>query len=235
VAAVDAACIGRYQRLPLYAVVREGAIVADASGRPVGSAGLGAVFPAADGAVLWPVRDEQGQAHILPGHAPAGAVRPMPLPLTPRELADVGNQLMGQPYGWGGMYGLRDCSSMLRDMFTPFGVWLPRNSAAQAGSWERRELAAGDKEEILLRSALPFATLLWLPGHIGLYVGEYEGRVAVFHDFWGVRTLSGGVAGRYVVGRVLISGLRPGAELPQADADASLSARLLAMSVLADL
>ena len=31
------------------------------------------------------------------------------------------------------MYQERDCSSTLRDLFTPFGLWLPRNSGQQAG------------------------------------------------------------------------------------------------------
>lgn len=40
--------------------------------------------------------------------------------------------MMGQHYGWGGMFGLRDCSAMTRDLLAPFGIWLPRNSVAQA-------------------------------------------------------------------------------------------------------
>ena len=44
--------------------------------------------------------------------------------------------MMGQPYGWGGYLFNRDCSLAMRDLFVPFGVWLPRNSSAQAKAWQ---------------------------------------------------------------------------------------------------
>lgn len=48
-----------------------------------------------------------------------------PIPLTARAAAEIGNRMMGQPYGWGGYLFNRDCSLAMRDLFVPFGVWLP--------------------------------------------------------------------------------------------------------------
>ena len=61
-----------------------------------------------------------------------------PLPMTPAQVALIGNVMMGQRYGWGGMFGDRDCSALTRELLTPFGIWLPRNSLSQARSGRRR-------------------------------------------------------------------------------------------------
>ena len=37
-------------------------------------------------------------------------------------------KMLGNPYGWGGMNGERDCSSLIRDVYLCFGFRLPRNS-----------------------------------------------------------------------------------------------------------
>ena len=188
------------------------------------SADIGTVLPASGAdAVLVPVRGLDGKAYaVTAGWAPpaggthGAAVVSMPLPLTPAKLADVGDRMMGQPYGWGGLNGGRDCSAMMRDLFTPFGIWLPRNSAKQAEAGTRvplDTLEPAAKEQRLLKEALPFRTLVWMPGHIGLYVGQWQGRAAFFHNMWGVRnTLGDGRPGRVIVGRAVLSGLRPGAE-----------------------
>ena len=52
---------------------------------------------------------------------------------------------MGVKYGWGGIDGGRDCSSTIKDLLTPFGIWLPRDSKDQyrrrrskTGKWKSR-------------------------------------------------------------------------------------------------
>lgn len=105
---------------------------------------------------------------------------------------------------------------MMRDLFAAFGIWLPRNSAAQAkaGVFHSLEgMTAQEKEKAILRGGEPFRTLLWLPGHIGLYVGEFRGEPVFFHDVWGVRSrLKDGREGRIILGRAVITGVKPGAE-----------------------
>ena len=55
-----------------------------------------------------------------------------PLPFTYANATRIANELIDEPYGWGGLYGNRDCSAMTRDFFAPFGIWLPRHSEDQA-------------------------------------------------------------------------------------------------------
>lgn len=234
-AEVDAAFMEQYRKPPLCAVLRDG-VKLSVSGKIMALVGIGTLLPRMENSlVLIPVRDAWGRVQAVSAEAEAGTVQNAPLPLLPENLAAIGNELMGQAYGWGGLYGNRDCSAMLRDVFIPFGIWLPRNSSAQAQAWafaSLRSVPIDKKEEYILRHARPFATLLWLPGHIALYIGEYGGRAALFHDFWAIRTEVGGREGRYILGRTLISGVRPGIELPDMPPGSDLLTRIQGMTVL---
>jgi hypothetical protein len=151
-------------------------------------------------------------------------------------VALIGDRMMGQPYGWGGMYGRRDCSAMMRDMFSAFGIWLPRNSGAQVRRGEQVALegvGALAKEALILEKAEPFRSLLWMPGHIGLYIGEHEGQAAWFHNMWGLRsTLKDGSEGRAILGRAVVTSLRPGQERADMKPETLLIERLSAISTL---
>lgn len=52
--------------------------------------------------------------------------------LNSQNLTRVVDLILHSKYGWGGLYQERDCSSMIRDLYAPFGIWLPRNSFQQA-------------------------------------------------------------------------------------------------------
>jgi cell wall-associated NlpC family hydrolase len=190
-----------------------------------------------------------GQTTVLvPAAAPGGAATlsrvalsvqdaaPMPLAATPRRIAQVADRMMGQTYGWGGIDDKRDCSSMVRDLFTPFGIFLPRNSSAQAKAGPTMSLEGltpAQKEEALLSRGIPFATLVWMRGHIMLYVGEFQGKPAVYHNIWGLRTLEpDGREGRLVLGRAVITTLRAGEEVPEVKPERLLVNRVLALTFL---
>jgi hypothetical protein len=128
------------------------------------------------------------RAAVLPSQACL-----LPLPLTVRNLGLIANQMLGQPYGWGGLGGYRDCSSTTHDLFVPFGLWLPRDSVDQARAGKAislRGLSSADKERTVLEKGKPWLTLLRSPGHIMLYIGRRDSRAAMLHNFWGVKTTS---------------------------------------------
>lgn len=216
VAFVDESFRQAWQQAPLGAVVKEGVSLKN-GGAFLALVNTGAVLPM-DGAgtVLAPVRNVSAMAETVRVFVAAGDMLAMPQPLTAHAVAAIGDRMLGRNYGWGGMYGNRDCSAMMRDLFAAFGIWLPRNSAAQAkaGVFHSLEgMTAQAKEKAILRGGEPFRTLLWLPGHIGLYVGEFRGEPVFFHDVWGVRSrLKDGREGRIILGRAVITGVKPGAE-----------------------
>jgi cell wall-associated NlpC family hydrolase len=232
-----------YQRGRYAALLRDGVSLHDEAGGFLTQTHLGAIFPVVDetGAglqLLVPVRDADGVALARKARTAPELAAVKPLPLQPDRVAELANRLLGQSYGWGGLYENRDCSATLRDLFIPFGLWLPRNSADQAKSGgtfhDLAGLGRAEKRDRLLQQGVPFCTLVWLKGHIGLYLGAdpASGEPLLLHNLWGVRTNSWlGREGRALVGRLAITSLHPGEERPDVE-NGRFYDRILGMTVL---
>ncbi len=135
-----------------------------------------------------------------------------PIKFNAKNVAYISNQLVGEPYGWGGKMETRDCSALTRDFFAPFGIYLRRNSRQQAQDGDAisiRGLDAQTKKATILANAKPCRSLLCVPGHIMLYLGEHKGEPIILHNYWGVRLNNGK---KRVMGRAIISTTKPGAE-----------------------
>jgi hypothetical protein len=137
-----------------------------------------------------------------------------PIKFNAYNIAYISKQLIGEPYGWGGKEKCRDCSALTRDFFAPFGIYLPRNSRQQAKSGAEfisiKGLSAANKKATILSNAKPFRSLLFVPGHITLYLGEQRGEPIILHNYWGVRLKDGS---KKVMGRAIVTTTQPGAEL----------------------
>ena len=137
-----------------------------------------------------PVRDDRGQLSFGKGFLPRNAdVHEGYLPYTQENVARQAFKMLHEPYGWGDMFGGRDCSRFIMDVFASFGIVMPRNSTFQAKVG--RELGEiGGKEirekQMILDRAVPLATVLRLPGHIMLYLGKDRGRYYAIHSIWGI-------------------------------------------------
>jgi hypothetical protein len=232
VALADPGFLARYESKSLVAL-RKDEVSLIRAGRFLGQTHVGALFPmhsqSSQGfTVKVPVRGATGQAVMALADLGYHQASLLPMPLTSRAVAEMADAMSGQLYGWGGMFENRDCSSTMRDLFLPFGIWLPRNSAQQARSGGEfvplDGLDAASKIRVIRSRGVPFASLIWLPGHIGLYLGVDErGEPLLLHNIWGVRTvLPNGGEGRAVVGRLVISTLRPGEERKDVRRDAFL-------------
>lgn len=157
------------------------------------------------------------------------------LNLNGNSLAAVINEVSKTNYGWGGMYEQRDCSSMLRDMFAPFGIWLPRNSYQQSKTGKvviLENLSDQEKIELIKKEAVPFQTFLHKKGHIVLYVGTYNNDIIVFHNTWGIKTKKDGIEGRIVIGKPIFSTLKLGKEQNYYDKEAEMLKNLTSMNIL---
>jgi hypothetical protein len=137
-----------------------------------------------------------------------------PIKFNEYNLAYISKQLVGEPYGWGGKEKCRDCSALTRDFFAPFGIYLPRNSRQQANAGAEfmslKGLKAAQKKQTIVSYAKPFRSMLFVPGHITLYLGEQKGEPIILHNYWGVRLNDGS---KRVMGRAIISTTTPGKEL----------------------
>ena len=155
--------------------------------------------------------------------------------LSTKNINIIVDEMMKSNYGWGGMYGQRDCSSTLRDLYTPFGIWLPRNSYQQSKVGDVLSLEGlSDEEKIatIKEKAIPFKTLLYKKGHIVLYVGIFNDEIIVFQNTWGIRTKENGVEGRFIIGKTIFSTLSIGENLKEYDAEAGLLKNLKSMNTL---
>lgn len=234
-ARVDGDFIKRWESASYASIIKDKTPVCNDKGKLLFKASLGSFFPkisenSQTTTILIALAGQQGWALPEKIALPRAAAVSKPLPLTPENMARLANEMMGEPYGWGGLDRKRDCSSLLMDLFAPFGIWLPRNSGHQAkrtGIYvDLSSLSPVEKEEAILKQGLPYFTLLWLKGHIMLYIGEQGGRAVVFHNFWKVKTVDReGRKGRRIVGRAAITTLNPGRELrPQGDPGETLPA-----------
>lgn len=137
------------------------------------------------------------------------------LSFTKENIINIIREVSISKYGWGGLYEERDCSSMLRDIYAPFGVWLPRNSLTQSRVGDilpLENLTNIEKINIIKEKAVPFKTLLYKQGHIVLYLGTFNDEIVVLHNYWGIRTKDENNYGRIVIGKTIISTLEIGKE-----------------------
>ncbi len=233
---VSEAQIGRIVKMANLVVLKEGAPLYDGSQRFLFYAKMGTVLPLVgeeDGffRILVPLKEGEG-VRLEETLFPRGWGERMPLAMDAANVGRIAHTLLGEPYGWGGMVGNRDCSAMTRDFFAPFGVWLPRNSARQAKVGRVIALAGLDaaaKERRIVEEGIPFRTLVHLRGHIMLYIGSRNGRAYVMHNLWGIRTRNGG---RYIVGRAVVTPLGLGERLPEAARESLPIERIDSMNIL---
>ncbi len=216
---VDAEFMRRFATGDYLTVTADRVAVVDVAGTYRFSADIGCLLPATGPEsleILIAVADAQQQAQLVTAQLPVGQSESFPLSPTPRRLATLAAGMVGQPYDWGGQLGHRDCSATIQDLFAPFGLWLPRNSSKQAEQGRvvpLAELTPAQREQRLLAEGIPSLTLVALPGHIMLYLGEADGRAILLHTLWGLRTTTlFGREGRWRVGRTVITTLEPGRE-----------------------
>jgi len=135
-----------------------------------------------------------------------------PLAFTSKNVAKIAKEFYNEPYGWGGSYECRDCSATTRDFLGVFGIFLRRNSSKQALDGKRtyiRGLKKKAKKAKIIKYAKPFRSLLHVPGHIVLYLGQYKGEPIIMHTYWGIRKND---KTKLVTGRTIITTTEPGKE-----------------------
>jgi len=202
----------------------------------LGNADIGSFFPflfkdEVNHKASFVKRNKWGFGELIVINIPLNNAERMPIPLTQNNLARLASRMMNQNYGWGGMYFNRDCSQMILDLMTPFGLILPRNGNHQAshgGNFISTEgVKEKDYDDFIITHSTPFVTLVRIPGHIMLYLGQVSGKPIVMHNIWGLRTRSiWGKEGRYIFGRTLISGMELGKDIKGVDKNRLMIKRL---------
>lgn len=134
-----------------------------------------------------PVRDGDGRlgfaSALLQKNADSSADY---LPLTHANILRQAFKFLGERYGWGHSYNGRDCSGFVSDVYRSMGVQMPRNTSAQAISpvFARTHFEPGDSREKRMAAvrALQAGDLIYIPGHVMMYIGDIDGMPYVIHD-----------------------------------------------------
>lgn len=191
----------RASKNKMAAITRTQTMIIDNNNQFLFTAYVGAVFPATKHLtkirLLVPVANTNQQAVIKHALLKSSQATIMPLTATPRHFAKIMHTLIDRPYGWGGIFFYNDCSSELKSLFTPFGIWLPRNSSEQASVGKVVDLSSvGQTQRInyLIQHGRKFMTLVYIDNHIMLYIGNYPNphrshvkMAMTYQNIWGLK------------------------------------------------
>lgn len=158
---------------------------------------IGSIFPAGNNdinKIIFPKRKTNGFAKLTFAQVDNHSSSLFPLSPTPQNFVHLFKELQDRPYGWGGMYFYNDCSQEMQSIFTTFGIWLPRNSADQVSAGDIEDLSMKTTTERInqvFSDAHKLATLVYIKGHIMLYIGNYNyfgiSAPTVYNNLWGLR------------------------------------------------
>lgn len=194
------------------------------------------IFPKKNNKFIIAKKDDNQNALISYINLNEDEVEPMPLAFNSENRVKIAKQLIDEPYGWGGLLNNRDCSSFTQDYFATFGKYLHRNSKAQLSNGkylDMSNLSNDEKKEFMKKNGVPFSTLVYLKGHIMLYIGVKEKEPLVLHNMWSVRLKDNdGVKYRHIVGKASITSLEPGKGMKDYDEENNILNKVLGIVVL---
>lgn len=173
----------------------------DQNGHFLLTAYVGSVFPVnkktdTDFELMVPVLENNHLAGIKTATIDSQSATLMPMTATPHNFSIILSTLVNRPYGWGNMYFYNDCSAELMNLFTPFGIWIPRHSSDQLIAGKMIDMSAASPEkrvEFLKQTGKPFLTIVYIGGHVFLYIGNYPDPnnpshtiVMTYQNLWGL-------------------------------------------------
>ena len=194
------------------------------------------IFPKKNNKYIIAKKDDNQNAYISYIDLNNDEVESMPLTFNSENRIKIVKQLIDEPYGWGGLLNNRDCSSFTQDYFATFGKFLHRNSKAQLSNGkylDMSNLTNNEKKEFIKNNGVPFSTLVYLKGHIMLYIGIKENEPLVLHNMWSVRLKdSNGKKYRHIIGKATVTTLEPGKGIKDFDEDTNILNKIQGIVIL---
>ena len=143
--------------------------------------------PAFHWTVRLPLRLDDGRLDFALALLPRSADSHLgPLPLTRANIINQAFKFLGERYGWGHDYNSRDCSGFVSEIYASMGLLLPRNTSAQAVSpvFKRTHFEASTARSTRMAAihALDVGDLIYIPGHVMMYIGRIGDTPYVIHD-----------------------------------------------------
>lgn len=147
--------------------------------------------PFASYTVQLPIRDANGDLAFSPALiARHHDVHVGYLPYTEANVINQAFKFLGERYGWGHDYNARDCTGFVLEVYRSMGIDMPRNSSQQGyGSYGETVVYdenSSNDEKLERLAAAKVGDLIYLPGHVVMYIGEIDGQPYVIHDVHGL-------------------------------------------------
>lgn len=106
------------------------------------------------------------------------------LPMTRSNILKVAFECLGDNYGWGGTLDSSDCSGLICNIYSCFGLTVPRNTTWQLNA-PAKKVDLSNMTEYQKKAALdklPAGTSLFFPGHTMMYLGKEGGKYYVISN-----------------------------------------------------
>lgn len=137
--------------------------------------------------VLLPLRNHQGKLEIKPALIARNKdVSQGFIPFTRENIIRQAFKFLGERYGWGHSYNGRDCTGFLMEIYKTFGIVMPRNSGQQGsgnyGDNTRFTPQSSREDKLKALESLDVGDLIYVPGHVLMYIGDVDGEPYVIHD-----------------------------------------------------
>jgi cell wall-associated NlpC family hydrolase len=138
-----------------------------------------------------PIRRENGELNFSIAMIPRNKdVHIGYLPFTKNNLIEQSFKFLGERYGWGHSFNARDCTGFVGEIYKSFGILMPRNTGQQANSKlglnTRFSLATSSKEKREQVKNLEVGDLIYIPGHVMMFLGMQDGQPFIIHDVSGL-------------------------------------------------
>ena len=104
---------------------------------------------------------------------------------TRENLVKQAFKLLGERYGWGGLYQRRDCSRFIMDIYRTVGIQIPRDAGfpqEEISAGKVYEFSGGLKERRKVLDKLEAGDPIYMKGHVVMYLGKINGEHYVIHS-----------------------------------------------------
>lgn len=174
-----------------------------------------------------PSRNKDGSLALVKGYLAREHAHRGYLPYTARTIYNQAFRMLDKPYGWGDMNAEQDCSRLLQMIYATVGIELPRDSVNQAKTGTLvaafDDKTPGNIKMAHLEQATGASTILYLKGHIMIFLGMVDGRPYAIHATSGYMKTIDEKQVKMIINKTVVSDL----SLGEHSARGSLLRRLL--------
>jgi len=108
------------------------------------------------------------------------------IPFTRENVIRQAFKFLGERYGWGHSHNARDCTGFVMEVYKSFGIYMPRNTSQQGaaayGENTRFTAESTQEEKLQALKKMDVGDLIYVPGHVLMYMGDVDGEPYVIHD-----------------------------------------------------